>query len=242
MTDVVLLHGLGADTRAFQRFGRLLPESWTTTPLDLLGHGDAPKPEAGYSLEDHAAYIGQLLAQAERAIPVPTHIIGHSYGCAVAIALAAARPELVTSLVLLDPAMHSSQAGPKSADGLTGTQRMIRARQAGDMAPAVRDLFGSQSYALQEWVIETWTRMAVGVVNELDGDWMRFGPKTSCPTTVVHGDEPLGGSGPAPGEFLPHAKLVRIAGAGHYLHATHARETAAATIDAIEDHEEAVRA
>ena len=32
-------------------------------------------------------------------------VVGHSFGCAIALKLAAARPDLVASLVLLDPAV-----------------------------------------------------------------------------------------------------------------------------------------
>src|SRR3954465_12801144 len=98
MSTVRLLHGLGADRRAFQRFERLLPRDWDTESLDLLGHGDAPKPARHYSLDDHAAWIESRIE-----LVAPGLLIGHSYGAATATAVAARHPELVTGIVLLDP-------------------------------------------------------------------------------------------------------------------------------------------
>src|SRR5436305_1335520 len=106
---VFLLHGLGADRRAFQRFERLLPSDWDITALDLLGHGDAPKPAHGYRLDDHAEYIAGIIAQHIGAVWIDAEIadapavVGHSYGAAVGTALAAIHPSIVSKLVLMDP-------------------------------------------------------------------------------------------------------------------------------------------
>jgi lipase len=117
MTAARLLHGLGADRRAFQRFERLLPDTWKVTSLDLLGHGEAPHPDHGYSLDDHAAWIEGRIE-----LDAPVLLIGHSYGAATATAVAARRPELVSAIVLLDPIVDLDA----SRDG-TKTGRMIEA-------------------------------------------------------------------------------------------------------------------
>lgn len=261
---VFLLHGLGADSRAFQRFERLLHDGWQIESLDLLGHGNAPKPETGYSQANHAEYIATQLAERlgldspGQAPSEPAVIVGHSYGAAVGTTLAARYPHLVARLVLLDPivdprarrggsrrpdplaaAMHPSYVEAAAADSMlsadraSGTQQMIDARKTGSMAETVHRLFARESDALRAWVIETWERMAVGVVEELDPDWMQYAPHVSCPVTIVHGQVELGGGGDEAAEHFAHARVVSIEGAGHYLHATHARQTAQAVVDAI---------
>ncbi len=62
---------------------------------DLLGHGLA-RHEPPWSLEDQV--------EATLAVGVgPAVWIGHSYGCRVALEVAARRPDLVSALVFLDP-------------------------------------------------------------------------------------------------------------------------------------------
>jgi pimeloyl-ACP methyl ester carboxylesterase len=223
-TTVRLLHGLGADRRAFQRFERLLPATWDTESLDLLGHGDAPHPARHYSLDDHASWIESRIELA-----APVLLIGHSYGAATAVAVAARRPELVTGIVLLDPIVRldTNETGSK-------TGAMIEARRAGTLEAQVASMYPDASPALRAWTVETWSRMALGVVDELDPDWTRFAERVTCPVAIVHGELDLGGGGDLAADWFDEPDVTEIVGAGHYLHATHARETAAAIVAACE--------
>lgn len=229
MTTVRLLHGLGADRRAFQRFERLLPDSWDIESLDLLGHGDAPHPHTGYSLEDHAAYVAGQLG------PVtPVVLIGHSYGAATAVALAATRPELVEALVLLDPIARFDVGQVAALDGPgTGTGAMIQAKRDGRLEEQVARMYPEASDALRRWTVETWDRMAIGVVEELDPDWMRFADRVTCPVAIIHGELELGGGGDLAADWFDEPLVTCIEGAGHYLHATHAREVAAVVAEDV---------
>ncbi|MCW2926374.1 MAG: alpha/beta hydrolase, partial [Thermoleophilia bacterium] len=223
MSEVRLLHGLGADRRAFQRFERLLPADWSIESLDLLGHGDAPHPDRGYSLEQHAAYVAELVEDA-----APVFLVGHSYGAATSVALAATRPELVRGLVLLDPVVGLSVDREGSKTG-----EMIEAKRSGRLTEQVASLYPDASPALRAWTVDTWERMAIGVVEELDPDWTRFADVVTCPVSIIHGEPELGGSGDLAADWFDEPRVTQIDGAGHYLHATHARETAAAVIDSL---------
>ena len=68
---------------------------------DLLGHGRSSWA-APWTIDANVAALAALL-EAEAAGPVV--VVGHSFGGAVALRLAAARPDLVDGLVLLDPAV-----------------------------------------------------------------------------------------------------------------------------------------
>jgi pimeloyl-ACP methyl ester carboxylesterase len=223
MLRVRLLHGLGADRRAFQRFERLLPQEWQIHSLDLLGHGDAPHPEHGYSLDDHAAWVESQVIDA-----APVVLIGHSYGAATSVAVAARRPELVQALVLLDPIVRLdvNETGTKTA-------QMIEARRSGDLPATVARLFPESSAALQAWTVDTWQHMSLGVTDELDPDWTRFADRVTCPVAIVHGELELGGGGDLGADWFDEPVVTEIHGAGHYLHATHARETAAAIVQSL---------
>lgn len=223
MTSVRLLHGLGADRRAFQRFERLLPASWQIESLDLLGHGDAPRPERGYALEDHAAYIAGRLEHA-----APVILVGHSYGAATATAVAALRPELTSGIILLDPIVNLDTARQG-----TGTSAMIDAKRGETLEEQVAAMYPDASAALRAWTVETWKRMAIGVVDELDPNWTRFAEHVTCPVGIIHGELQLGGGGDLAADWFDEPLVTQIDGAGHYLHATHARETAAAIVATV---------
>lgn len=228
---VVLLHGLGADRRAFQRFERLLPNEWDVRALDLLGHGDAPKPATGYSLDAHADHVaGEIRGAWADADANPPVIVGHSYGAATGAALAARHPHVVRSLVMLDPVIRQDGAG---RDLGQTTAAMFDARRSGTLSEVVPTLYPDESDALRQWIVSTWETMAVGVIDELDNEWTRFADRITQPTTLIHGELELGGGGDLAADWLDDPVVVPIAGAGHYLHATHARDVAAAVTDAV---------
>lgn len=230
MPIVRLLHGLGADRRAFQRFERLLPSSWDVASLDLLGHGDAAKPEHGYSLDAHAAWIASQLDR-ERSVV----LVGHSYGAATSVALAATEPRLVSGIALLDPIVRIDVSDVGVGAGAeTGTGAMIRAKREGALARQVEQMYPEASPALRAWTVETWERMALGVVDELDPDWMRFADRVTCPVAIIHGELQLGGGGDLAADWFDEPSVTCIRGAGHYLHATHAREVAGEVVAAVE--------
>lgn len=104
---VVFVHGLGC--AGSSHFPRLLAEpaiaGHRTVVVDLFGHGYSDRPtDFGYSLEDHAGTVAQLLDHLGLS---GCAVFGHSMGGAIAITLAAERPDLVAQLILaeanLDP-------------------------------------------------------------------------------------------------------------------------------------------
>lgn len=223
MIEVRLLHGIGADHRAFQRFARMLPDEWSVEALDLLGHGDAPHPEHGYSLADHADYIAGLITPA-----APVILVGHSYGAAASVALAARHPQLVKAIVLLDPIVEL-----QTADVGKGTASMIAAKRAGTLQQQVERLFPEASRALQAWTVQTWESMAMGVVDEFEPDWTPYADRVTCPVAVIHGELALGGGGDLSADWFDEPVMTCVEGAGHHLHASHAQETATFVIEAV---------
>jgi lipase len=98
--SVICVHGLTQHGGIFEQLGRRLGEDGhPVASVDLRGHGSSGR-EPPWNTESH---VGDLLETAdglgiERAI-----WIGHSFGGRMIAALAAAAPERVEALVLLDP-------------------------------------------------------------------------------------------------------------------------------------------
>ena len=95
----VLLHGFAGSMRWFDRLAPSLAEEHRVIRIDALGHGGSAKPLATYSMEEHAAAVLAALEQLEvtRAL-----FVGHSFGSAVAVAVAERRPELLGRIVVID--------------------------------------------------------------------------------------------------------------------------------------------
>jgi lipase len=99
--QLLAIHGLTGHGRRWQQLAEEhLPEVNVAAP-DLLGHGRSSW-SAPWTIDANVRALAELLADAADG-PVP--VVGHSFGGAIALQLAAAHPELVGSLVLLDPAV-----------------------------------------------------------------------------------------------------------------------------------------
>lgn len=101
---LVLLHGLGNNHKSWSfALGNIDKLSQRVIALDLLGFGDAPKPEAKYSVEEHAEAVIKTL---DKHGIKNARMAGHSMGCVVAIEVASQRPDLVQKLVLFGAPLY----------------------------------------------------------------------------------------------------------------------------------------
>ena len=99
--QVLAVHGLTGHGKRWETlFDRHLPGVTALAP-DLLGHGRSSW-DAPWTIEANVDALSALL-DAEGGGPVV--VVGHSFGGAVALNLAAVRPDLIAGLVLLDPAV-----------------------------------------------------------------------------------------------------------------------------------------
>lgn len=95
---LVLLHCLGVDHH-FWDFATDLERDHTLVRYDLPGHGATQVPTGSYTIEDLSAQLRRLLHEAGIG---KTHVAGISLGGLIAQHFAAANPETVDRLVLID--------------------------------------------------------------------------------------------------------------------------------------------
>jgi pimeloyl-ACP methyl ester carboxylesterase len=95
---VILLHGFLDSWRSFELVLPRLPDSIHAYAVTQRGHGEASRPDAGYSLVDFAADLRDLMdiLDIERAV-----LVGHSMGSAVVRRFAVDHPERALGLVLI---------------------------------------------------------------------------------------------------------------------------------------------
>ncbi|HEX2281390.1 MAG TPA: alpha/beta hydrolase [Thermomicrobiales bacterium] len=96
--DVVLVHGGMTDGPLAWFAQKPLAERWTVRVVDRAGYGKSSELSAGEDVEFDAS---RLVAALRGATPV--HLVGHSSGAIVALLVAAAAPEAVRSLVIVEP-------------------------------------------------------------------------------------------------------------------------------------------
>lgn len=107
---LVLLHGLFGSGQNLGQLARGLADSFTVYSVDLPDHGRSPWSDE-CSIDSYAETLMGWLANT---IAEPAHLVGHSLGGKVAMAIARQRPALVAKLVILDiaaidyPSRHDS--------------------------------------------------------------------------------------------------------------------------------------
>jgi len=111
----VYVHGLGASNAYFAEIAADPGLGAKRSLLvDLLGFGLSDRPARfGYTLEEHADALAAVLDAAGVA---GATVIGHSMGGSVAIVLAARRPDLVGSLVVVEPNLDPLPTAPGQLD------------------------------------------------------------------------------------------------------------------------------
>lgn len=99
-----MIHGLGGSALNWTDLSGQLQDELDIHALDLPGFGmSPPQPDGDYSMAGLAALVARYIEQElpGRAVAV----FGNSMGGAVSVQLAARRPELVSSLCLVSPAL-----------------------------------------------------------------------------------------------------------------------------------------
>jgi pimeloyl-ACP methyl ester carboxylesterase len=111
---VVLLHASASSSRQWEGLRQVLEPQLAVRAIDLHGHGEGPawRGTAPLSLADEAALVAPLLAEEGGA-----HLVGHSYGGAVALKLASMYPRLVRSVIAYEPVMFGWLPGIAEGHG-----------------------------------------------------------------------------------------------------------------------------
>jgi pimeloyl-ACP methyl ester carboxylesterase len=139
---IVLLHSSASSARQWQRTIEALPPRFAARTVEFHGHGAqaAWSGSAAMTLADEAALVEALLEKVG-----PAHIVGHSYGGAVALKAAMQRPHLVRSVVAYEPVLfrllRDDPASWREIRCVTAVADGMRQRLADGQPPAAAQQF-----------------------------------------------------------------------------------------------------
>lgn len=112
-SPVILVHGMAA---SLHDWDHLMPElaqrAYRAYALDLLGHGESPRPNGfdGYHYHSLYSHLCDWIAGLE--LDQPPVLIGHSLGGCLSLQYALDHQERVKALVLADPYYRQEQLSP----------------------------------------------------------------------------------------------------------------------------------
>jgi len=122
---VILTHGSWGD---HSNWGQVVPglsSSFHVATYDRRGHSRSERLEGQGSIHHDVADLAALI---EHVFDEPAHVIGNSFGAAIALNLAVQRPEMVRSLVVHEPPLFSLLEGnPAVQPALAAVQERIAA-------------------------------------------------------------------------------------------------------------------
>lgn len=219
---VVLIHAVGVDLTYWGEQIEALATSYDVIAYDLPGHGRSEKPEEGFGFAEAVATLSQVIEGAEAG---PAHLVGLSVGGMIAQHLVLARPDLVSSLSLID---SISTFPDQVRTALRERARLTRAEGMGAiLQPTIERWFTEDFAARRPDVIERVTRTLLADDSEVHaGMWemiatLDTAPRLSSvakPALVMVGEHdpttPVAASR-LMADSIPGATLHVIAGASH---------------------------
>lgn len=215
--------------------------------FDLLSHGRSPDWDGQGMLQLRNAEAGlAILAQEAERSGAPVDLIGHSFGATVALAMACAAPDLVASLVLIEPVLFAAAASvsPELFAAQRAEHAPIQAMwQAGDVETATRVFNRAWGSGRPRWP-DLPASARAGMIRA-------FPSVMACDSQIYHDAAGLlaegrpealqmprlilaGSESPAImaavqeglAQRMPGAQAAVVQGAGHMLPVTHPQETA----------------
>lgn len=239
MPQVLALHPSLAHGGAFAGLGLR-----NLTAPDMIGHGRARDWDGQGDL--HSLCTRDAMDTAA-GLSGPIDLIGHSFGGTVALRIALERPELLRSIVLIEPVLFAAARAddaPEYRDFIAGHRDFEAMMQAGDLRGAAQHFqsiwgdgreFFDAPISVQRYIMDR-LHLILAQTDALHNDsagimgYLRL-EAMGLPVLLISGsDSPpiVGAISRALASRLPNLATVTIAGARHMAPITHPLQVAAA--------------
>jgi pimeloyl-ACP methyl ester carboxylesterase len=223
---VVLVHGITSSSLSWARVAAALAGRYRAIATDNKGHGDSARPAAGYRFDDQARETAGLM----RALGIErARVIGHSWGGAIAVALATGSDrDLVERLVLEDPLVAvSRERSAEVGAGYSAQVGLTRAEAEALLPTIVRPGWTGEDAAGKLDAMVKGSPDAVRAVfaENTGSDLVPRYADLRCPTLLVLAAPDVGGI-VAEATLVeirrgaPAVQVATVAGADHNVHRT----------------------
>ena len=206
---MVFLHGYLSSKEAFAAQIRYFSRFYRVTAIDFIGFGGSVPLKQAFSVDDYAAWTREVFRLLKVKSP---HVIAHSFGCRVAVKLAAAQPDFFDKMLL------TGAAGVILKRGFSYHCKVKAYRLVRRIAPTYAEKhFGSAEYrTLSQIMKESYKK----IVNE---DLRAFANEITNEVLLIQGKGDTVTPMAAANVYLnafPNARLVEMQG-GHFAFAEH---------------------
>lgn len=233
---VVCIHSSGNSSKQWRALEQSLPKSFKVLAVDLHGAGNSPDWAGGrLQLEDEIA----LLEPSLRKIDGPFHLVGHSYGGAIASRIALIAPERVQSLCLFEPVLfrllNEPVACEAARDNFGKLQHNVKSHMWSRRPEAAAQFFinywsGPGSWeAMPAWAKKAMVRKMPKILQELGTPrWDKYDlvdyRTMPVPTLLLWGEHTPAATREITRllmRHLPNARGAELQGVGHMGPVTH---------------------
>lgn len=189
---LLALHGWLDNAGSFAFLAPLLAKHWRVIALELPGHGHAGHLPAG-STYHYLDYVSAVLAAADALQLERYSLLGHSLGAGVGSLVAAARPQCIEQLYLIEG------LGPLGDDGSHTLQRFRDAYAAKSTKKTSKRVFANIDQAISARTLATGLRAELarpiverGLVEVEDGWRWRSDSRLTRPSPVRLAESQVG--------------------------------------------------
>ena len=223
---LVLVHGAFSDGRVWQPQLDALAHQFSVVAWDAPGCGQSEDPPESFRLPEYADVLAGLVAALELE---PAHVLGHSFGGALALELARRHPNAVATLVLVGGyagwagSLPAAEVERRLAFALEAADRLPGGFEPRSMAGLFSEMMSPDSAAALALIMSESRPIATRAMARAlaEADLREALPSIRVPTLLIHGDADVR-SPPAVGQDLhdriPRSTLVLLPGLGHECH------------------------
>ncbi|MGA8921933.1 MAG: alpha/beta hydrolase [Candidatus Dormiibacterota bacterium] len=137
---LLMVHGLGGNALNWMAVGPRVAESYRALAIDLAGFGQTPLFNRSAAVGANAALVHEFI---DRVIGQPVVVMGNSMGGYISILEAAAHPQSVRAMILVDPAIpgvhvrrpEPAMLGVMAALSIPGLAQNLLGRRARALGP-----------------------------------------------------------------------------------------------------------
>jgi N-formylmaleamate deformylase len=224
---IVLLHGLTDNGLCWSRLALELEPFYDLVMVDQRGHGLSEAPERGYSSQEQARDVAEIIRSLNLKKPV---IIGHSMGARNAFDTAFYYPDLVGSLILEDPPFSLDQGQESASEAQIQIGKKLEESIIAYHSKNLDELIEIRRTMHPEWdevdifqsakAKQQVNPKVVMWLTEKREPWRELAGKIKCPVLLITADNALGAlvtpeTAREAAGYWKKSKVVHISGAGH---------------------------